>query len=199
MGIMTDPGLDDGEPQGDGQSESVTGSYRSLASGDLKNTWQLGEFFDALGSVMRLPPKAPRSAAAATPVVSARAAHRSRFLIPAAVALLAIAVLQRPLLHLLSPDVPVPEGLLGSWITDAPRYADRGFVITSDSLRLQLGPQLSATYPITRVRRAGTADSARYTISYRQGDTEVEMGLSVDPELGLRVANLPSVTWRRGS
>jgi hypothetical protein len=199
MGIMTDPGLNEGEPRGDGPGESVTGSYRSLASGDLKSPWQLGEFFDALGSVMRLPPKAPRPTAVEKPVAPATARRRSRLLIPVAVGLLAIAVLQRPLLRLISSDLPVPEELLGNWITDSPRYADRGFVITRDSLRLQLGPQLSATYPITRVRRAGTADSTRYTISYRQGDTEVEMGLSVDPDVGLRVANLPSVTWRRGS
>lgn len=196
---MADPGLNDGEPQGDGPSESVTGGYRSLASGDLKSTWQLGEFFDALGSVMRLPPKLQHRAVAAVPVAPAATGRRSRFLIPVAAGLLAIAVLQRPLLRLLSSDVPVPEGLLGSWTTDSPRYADRGFFITSDSLRLQLGPQLSATYPITRVRRSGPADSAGYTITYRQGDTEVEMGLRVDPEAGLRIANLPAVAWRRGS
>jgi hypothetical protein len=118
-------------------------------------------------------------------------------LISTAVVLLVVGAFQAPLLHLLSRNIPVPDEVLGTWSSASPRYADRGFAITVDTLLLQLGPGKSASYPITEVRSVGSADSARFTIRYRDGSSLLEMGLRVDEDAGLRLANLPTVVWRK--
>ncbi len=171
--------------------------HRSLASGDLANAMKLDEFFDGLGTVMRLSPKEEEPKPVETRAEIEKRDRRPRALISAAVVLLLIAAFQAPLLRLLSKDSPVPDEVLGTWSSASPRYADRGFAITVDSLRLQLGPGKSATYPISGVRRAGSADSARFMISYRDGPSLLEMALRADGEGRLRLANLPAVTWQR--
>jgi len=171
--------------------------HRSLASGDLANPMELDEFFEALGPVMRLAPKEEEPKPVETRAEVAKRDRRPRALVAAAVLLLLGAAFQAPLLRLLSRDISVPDEVLGTWSSSSPRYADRGFAITVDTLRLQLGPGRSKSYPITGVRRASATDSARFTITYRDGPSLLEMPLRVDEEAHLHLANLPAVSWQR--
>ncbi len=193
---MADPNQNDWQRAGD-ELSAPPAPHKSLASGDLASAMELDQFFQALGTVMRLAPKEEEPKPVEARAEVAKRERRPQALLVVAVLLLLAAAFQAPLLRLLSKDIPVPDEVLGSWSSASPRYADRGFAITVDTLRLQLGPGKSAAYPITGVRRAGTADSARFTISYRDGSSLLEMALRVDEEAGLRLANLPAVAWRR--
>jgi hypothetical protein len=189
----------DWQRSGDELNAPTPPTHRSLASGDLDSAWELDEFFQALGPVMRLPPKEkePKPAERRAKVPTGR--RRPRVLILTAVTLLMVGAFQAPLVGLLTRDGPVPDEFLGTWETSSQRYAERGFTITSDSLRLHLGPRGVASYPITGVRAKRTADSVLYTFHYRDGSSTLEMGLRMDPDSALRLGNLPAVLWRKVS
>jgi hypothetical protein len=194
--MKPDPDHNDWQRAGDELSAGPV-IHRPLASGELANTWALPDFFEALGPVMRLPPKEKEPEPVKMRAEVAKRDRRPRVLIFAAVLLLVMAAVQAPLLRLLSRNIPVPDEVLGTWSSASQRYADRGFAITVDTLLLQLGPGKSASYPITEVRRIGSTDSARFTIRYRDGSSLLEMELRVDEDAGLQLANLPTVIWRK--
>lgn len=172
-------------------------AHRSLASGDLDSAWELDEFFQALGPVMGLPPKEKEPRPTQKRAKAATGVRRPRALIATAVTLLMVAAFHAPLIRLLMRNGPVPGEFLGVWRTTSPRYAERGFTITSDSLLLYLGPRGLASYPITGVRTKRTADSLLYTVHYLDGTSTLELGLRMDTDSTVRVANLPAVLWRK--
>lgn len=173
--------------------------HRPLASGDLATSWELDEFFEALGPVMRLPPK--EDTKRAEPVKATekkpKRADRSRKLVLTAVLLLTLAAFQAPIVRAISRDRPVPDDFIGTWETTSRRYADRGFTITSDTLRLRLGLRRVAVYPISGVRITETGDSVVYAVRYKDGTATLEMDLRMDIDSTLRLANLPGVFWRK--
>ncbi len=187
----------DWQRSGDEVSPPPPPAHRSLASGELDNAWELDEFFQALGPVMRLPPKDKDPGPADRRAKVDTGPRRSRTLIFAAVSLLMAAAFQAPLLRLLTRDGPVPDEFLGAWETSSPRYAQRGFAITGDSLQLHLGARGLASYPITGVRTKRTADATLYVLHYKDGSSPLELGLRMDSDSTLRLANLPSVLWRK--
>jgi hypothetical protein len=124
-------------------------------------------------------------------------ARRSSRLPLITVGLLALAVAQALVADLLDSTGPVPREFVGAWSTTAIPYADRGFVITSDSLWLRLGPEVSIAYPIAGVRKSRTADAVQYTFLYGDGSALLEMGLRMNPDSTVHLASLPSVRWRK--
>jgi len=92
----------------------------------------------------------------------------------------------------------VPRVFYGSWATTAERYADRGFTITGDSLRLLTGRGRGVTYPIVGVRRE-KSDSTRFTFHYRDGDLSMTLRLHLEPDTIIHLASLPRVAWTRKS
>lgn len=196
--MMDNPGETDRRRAGDEPSAEPAPAHRALASGELATAWELDEFFQALGPVLRLPPKeAEPKPVKEKQAAIAKSVRRRRLLIRAAATVLTIAVFQAPLLRLLTPDLPVPDEFLGAWRTSSPQYADRGFALTGDTLRLQLGPGRTASYPITGVRRLGTADSASFMIAYLDDSSPLEMGLRMDEDVGVRLVNLPGIVWHK--
>jgi hypothetical protein len=127
-------------------------------------------------------------------------AWRSRLLIIiAALGLVVLGLAQSPLLRLHPRDVPVPEEFLGSWATTSPRYLDRGFLITRDSLWLRLGPGESTAYPILGVRSSGPAVLKSYLFRYRDSSSTLELALRMHQDTTIHIANLPSVLWKKES
>jgi hypothetical protein len=166
--------------------------HRSLASGDLADAMDLREFLTALGPVMRLPRKEGEGPEDPAPKGPAR---QSRLLVAA----LAVVILGAAwvLLSRWNPgEQAVPEAVLGTWTTSSTRYADRGFVITADSLYLRVGGGQTVAHPLDGARRGRGADSALVTLHYRAGGEILEMGLRLGPE-HVTLANLPEVTWKR--
>lgn len=180
--------------------EQKESGHRPLASGELSTAWELGEFFEALGPVMRLPPKDDEhSAAPARSTKTAPAKRRPYMLTIVAVVVLATAAFQGPLMRALFQDTAVPDEFLGRWETTAPRYADRGFTLTRDTLLLRLGSHGRASYPVSGVRVTESGDSVLYTVHYKDGSATLEMGLRMEADSTLRLANLPGVFWKKAS
>lgn len=183
--------------QDDWRRTGESPEHRPLSSGDLTNSWALDEFFESLGTVMRLPPKAKDAAPESRQAAIAVGGRRARLLTTAALGLLALVALQGPLRHLLARETRVPAAWFGTWHTDAPRYADRAFVITEDTVRLQLGPGVTQSFPILGGRWAGEVGARNFIIKYQDASGILELALHENPDSSLSLASLPTVSWRR--
>ncbi len=60
----------------------------------------------------------------------------------------------------------VPDGLVGTWKTTAPQYADRSLEITPHSITFATGPGTEATGFIDDIETVWDQDGSLYTISY---------------------------------
>jgi hypothetical protein len=117
----------------------------------------------------------------------------------ALVGVLLLAIVRAPLGTPATPHEPVPEEFLGTWATTFARYADRGFVITSDTLWLRLGEGGSVAYPIEGVERNRNADSSLFTFNYRDGASSLQLRLRMNRDTTVHLANLPTVDWKKES
>jgi hypothetical protein len=94
---------------------------------------------------------------------------------------------------------PVPAVFHGTWGTSSERYADRGFVITSDSLRLVTGPGRGFIYPIVGVIRPTGPDTTLFTLRYRDGGMDLTLQLYLEPDTTIHLVSLPMVAWTKQS
>ncbi|MDH3733714.1 MAG: hypothetical protein OEU54_09280 [Gemmatimonadota bacterium] len=97
-------------------------------------------------------------------------------------------------------DDGMPTELLGTWRTDAPHYADRGFTITPSTLTLHTGPKNSTLHPIIRTERDDDGDPI-YTIVYGDQDQELHFSIIEGPDDGagrwVHFPNQPTIRWRK--
>lgn len=91
----------------------------------------------------------------------------------------------------------VPEVFYGAWATSAERYADRGFVITRDSLQLLIGPGRGFTYPILGISGNPRRDATQFTVRYRDGGQDLTLRLHLEPDTTIHLASLPMVAWTK--
>lgn len=168
--------------------------YRPLGSGELTDSWELGEFFEALGPVMRLPPKEPEGRAGR--IASRPTARRAGALVLLAIALVLGAVGAVPLRRALQPSLPVPAGLIGTWGAAAEPYAGRSFELSGTMIDLRLGSG-SEIYPIVELHRRDSANAQAYTLRYRDGESTLEFGFAIGPDSVVRLRNLPRIEWRK--
>ena len=112
----------------------------------------------------------------------------------ALLAFLAVRALLDPAPNMLA---EAPPEILGRWVTDDPRYADRAFVIEDEVFHLELGVDSVLSYRLAGIRLFESSDFDRYIVTYhtREGDAQQEFRLFPDGEL--RLKNPPDVTWVR--
>ena len=122
--------------------------------------------------------------------------RRRRFLRGAGIALVAMlavrAWVDRP-----PPSLDVlPPSLLGNWMTDDERYADRAFVIGQDELQLHVGDSIETYHSMVSVQEVVEADHWAYEINYNSPDgPAMEFFLHADG--ALRLKNPNDVAWTR--
>ena len=126
-----------------------------------------------------------------------RREHRRRFLRWAGIALVVIlgtrSWASRP-----PPAIDVlPPSLLGTWVTDHERYADRAFVISQDDLELHVGDGIVTYHTILSVREVVGADHWAYEISYSAPDGPAVMEVFLHADGILRLKNPNDVAWTR--
>jgi len=93
----------------------------------------------------------------------------------------------------------MPDELIGTWVTDEPRYADRAVSITATSVRLGLGGGATADHPIVTVNREVGPVHRLYRIEY-EGDAGPEvMELFVYDDATMTFRNPSEVRWHRSS
>ena len=90
-----------------------------------------------------------------------------------------------------------PVGILGTWVTDDPRYADRAFIISSETFELQLGDGLTSLGEIQTIRGVPMDEGWEYEINYASADGDQLFNFVVHPDGELRLRNPPDVVWRR--
>ena len=91
-----------------------------------------------------------------------------------------------------------PAELVGTWVTDDPRYAGSALVIGHDHVELDPGAQGGTrSHPILSIRAVQGPDSWTYEIDYENSGREVTMGLDLHPDGVLRLRNPADMVWRR--
>jgi hypothetical protein len=157
-----------------------------MVEGQLVHSREFVEFMAELGPMMRSaePAKGP-------------GASRSSRLVLAAVLVLLLAVARDPLWSWWSAYGSVPRELLGGWSTSSPRFADRGFEVTPDTLRLQLGGGETVAYRIVGVHRGGNPEESVFTFRYRDEEQDLKMGLRIGRDSTVYLVNVPNVPWRK--
>ena len=90
-----------------------------------------------------------------------------------------------------------PDAIIGTWVTDDPRYVDRALTIGPQEISLGLGDGTEAASQIRSIRRERGAVNWDYTVTYvgSEGDEVIEIFLFDDGTL--RLKNPPEVWWSR--
>jgi hypothetical protein len=97
-------------------------------------------------------------------------------------------------------NVDIPENLMGKWTTSAPRYEDRFFDITRETLTYGIGGDKEDVYFISSIKKLSEGKNTLYTIDYKNKDgLEFTCSLSYHPENGgiIQFKHQENVQWRR--
>lgn len=181
---------------------SDSGTYRAVKDGDLREPMHLGDFLMGLGIVLRLPGK--KQATTTAEIVAAIPQRRRRsHLVAVALTLVVIlgaVVIITPMFP--SRSDPLPPTLMGSWQTQSPKFAERGFEIRGKELRMQRGPSETdvAVLGIHRVRVTPHGDDTAVEIEYVEDGVRQSLDLTMHDFAGatvLELRNQPTVIWRR--
>lgn len=192
---------------------SAAPTYRSVADGELKTPWTLGDYFASLNTVLRLPTRArrkleeavrryPDDVAAAT-AIGARVASlpfRPLIMVGGLVAVLVMGVqgLGTPAGGKGSVDL---TPALGAWVAENGSYAGRSFELDRERIGFRSGSVTTplAWHPVTAVRGNALADSTLYTVIYEEQGRESEFSFwyvgGARPVV--RLKNKPGVAWHR--
>ena len=90
-----------------------------------------------------------------------------------------------------------PPSLIGTWTTDAERYADRAFVIAQNELQLHVGDGVVTRHSILSMRGVQEAEHWAYGIDYSSPDGEAMMEFFLHEDGTLRLKNPSSAVWVR--
>ena len=94
-------------------------------------------------------------------------------------------------------DVP-PEDLVGTWVTENPRYPDRALVIARDHIELHLGEEGGIqSHPIRTIRVVQDPDRWTYEIDYENSGRNQTLEVYLHPDGVLRFRNPPNEVWRQ--
>ncbi len=100
--------------------------------------------------------------------------------------------------------VEIPDGAVGLWTTVSPRYADRAFRITKNTLTFHISPQDSTFHSIVRVRETeyqeerGTTKYTLFDTHYRD-EHEFSFLYREEPDTTIRFFNQKQMKWRKSS
>jgi hypothetical protein len=97
--------------------------------------------------------------------------------------------------------VGMSPALIGVWETDDPRYVDRYFELTGDTITLARGEAGKDSYPIERLEKQTNRRGASYVLTYRNpvervGDT---LSFEYEPREGgaIRFKNQRRIVWKK--
>jgi hypothetical protein len=204
---MTDPTRRKKTPPESRAGQDVGGAPTGVTDGNLTRSMELGDFMEQLGLVMRLPRRRKGKEADTQPAKPPTPAGTKR---PAAAGvwwgpLLLVGIVLLLGYLALRPSVgndPLPPAAFGRWITDDPRYVERGFTLDSLSVVFYTG---SETADFTRHSIVGTTvrtDHGKELVSvdYLVGDGTMTLAFWVEPgaEPTIHFMNQPEIAWKRG-
>ncbi|TFG44379.1 MAG: hypothetical protein E4H41_07725 [Gemmatimonadales bacterium] len=178
-----------------------------IADRSMVRSMELPDFMEQLGLIMRLPRrgKGKKSSDTSAEPVAKAAVKRST---PAAVwwgPLLLIGVALTLGYFALRPTAgsdPLPSAAVGRWITDDPRYVERGFTLDSASVVFFTG---SETADFTRHSIVGTTvrtenGQEHVSLDYVVADGTMTLAFWIEPgaEPIIHFLNQPDIAWKQG-
>lgn len=110
---------------------------------------------------------------------------------------LALAVLLSAGAAACSGDNSPPAEVLGTWMTEAPEYADRTFAITDTTLTLHQGEGRSVTHRIVAVQREAYSGWTEFTFDYDQAGSRLTFSFQYFEPGEIRLRNQEHMVWRR--
>lgn len=90
---------------------------------------------------------------------------------------------------------PVPEGLLGVWVTEASEMSDRAFEITPEQIFFQIGPDSYTLHSIRGVVQVSTGDESDIDVEYVGLSNQVQHFRLSTRGSGIVMRNRPEVWW----
>ena len=96
-------------------------------------------------------------------------------------------------------NTTVPDDLVGIWRTSAPKYADRFFEITKDSIIFAIGEGNADIHPIEDIDEIREEKNILYTISYLIEGQQNRFSFHYDPTNDgvIRFKNQIQYAWRK--
>ena len=91
-----------------------------------------------------------------------------------------------------------PPAILGTWVTDDPRYAERAFVVRPDTIELYVGRGQALRHEILTIRESRAASFIVYEITYATTDGDTVLELLFYPDGFVRLEHPIEVRWVRG-
>jgi hypothetical protein len=94
----------------------------------------------------------------------------------------------------------VPENLIGKWRTSEPRYQDRFFEITKETLIYGLGGDQTDVYFISSMEESLEGNNRLYTINYENADgLKFTQSFYYHPENGgsIQLKHQEHIKWKR--
>lgn len=98
-----------------------------------------------------------------------------------------------------SPEVAVPEEMLGIWESDHAAYEGRQLELFEDAILFRASREEYTVHALQEFScRGGTVpERSRFRVAYAEGGSIVEVTLAVDEEGVLVFESRPGVRWRR--
>ena len=97
-------------------------------------------------------------------------------------------------------DARVPDDLTGIWRTSEPKYANRFFSLTTESITFGIGEGRVNAYAIRSVKKALDNQAILYTIVYvDDAGQEYKLSLLYDPAIPgvVRFKNQQQIAWKK--
>jgi len=94
----------------------------------------------------------------------------------------------------------VPDELVGTWKTSAPKYVDRSFEIRKNVIVLGIGKGNTDAHPVLNLQEARDGEAIFYTISYMNYEGRPDrFSFYYDPARGgvIRFKNQQRIEWTR--
>jgi len=97
-------------------------------------------------------------------------------------------------------NMNIPLNLIGKWTTSAPRYQDRFFEITKETLIYGLGGEKIDVYLISSIEESLEKNNRLYTINYKNTDgLKFTQSFYYHPENGgsIQLKHQEHIEWRK--
>ena len=97
-------------------------------------------------------------------------------------------------------NTDIPLNLIGKWTTSAPRYQDRFFEITKETLIYGLGGEKIDVYLISSIEESLEGNNRLYTINYKNTDgLKFTQSFYYHPENGgsIQLKHQEHIEWRK--
>lgn len=146
----------------------------------LPATQVIREELSEIGVILDLPTRRPTRQTAAVAAIEPLSNSSPRWSQWVAASALVLSALIAVVAFWPTTSPPMPESLLGDWVTSNPQYQDKHLAFTQNEVLIAVGTETSPTrHPILSLQLKRHADSTVIALTYKDNDAPVEMHAAV--------------------